>query len=76
MNAIAHQEELDKMQQLDGIVRHKDELGDEFETHVWADDDTVYINIRSGVAITSFHFTKNAADVLADQIAIALRRWA
>lgn len=76
MNDLAHQDELDRIEQLDNLYYHKDHYGDEFVTRVWADDDTVYINIRSGVAITSFHFTKDAADVLADQIAVALRRWA
>lgn len=71
-----NQLELERIEKLSGIMRHKDDFGDEFETHVWADTDTVYINIRSGVSITSFHLTKDAADILADQLSIALRRWA
>lgn len=76
MNAIAYQEELDRIEQLEGIVYHTDKYGAEFSTQVWADDDTVYVNIRSGVSIASFNIPKDAADILADQIAVALRRWA
>lgn len=76
MNDLAHQDELNRIEQLEGIIYHKDKYGAEFSTQVWEDDGTVYINVRSGVSIISLNITKDAADVLADQIAVALRRWA
>ena len=76
MTAAEHDQlEIERIQKLSDIVNHKDDFGAEFQTHVWADSDTVYVNIRSGVAVTSFHLTKDAADILADQLSIALRRW-
>ena len=70
-----NQLELERIRKLEGVMQHINDTGEEFDTQVWADSDKVYIAIGSNLSKSTFVIDKKVADILADQLNVALRRW-
>jgi hypothetical protein len=67
---LHHQQQLEQQEQEEqSIIRiSKNHHGNEMRTHIWGSDETVFLNIDSGICHQSFFLTKDQALLLAQDL--------
>ena len=72
--AEAHQQELEQMEYEETTAFLKDQHGHEIITHIWSDDETIYVNFSNYPVSFSLHLEKQGAEKVIELLTNALRR--
>ena len=73
-DAEAHQQELEQMEYEETTAYIKDQDGHEIRAHIWADDETVFINFSNYPVSFSLHLEKQGTEKVIELLTNALRR--
>ena len=73
-DAEAYQQQLEERELEETTAYLKDEYGRETRLHIWADDETVFINISNGPLNFTVTFEKQQAEKVQELLTNALRR--
>lgn len=73
-DAEAHQQELEQIEYEQTVAHLQDEYGHEIKAHIWADDETVFVNLGAYPLGFSIHLNKDQAGKVLELLTNALRR--
>ena len=73
-DAEHHQQQLEERELEETTAHLKDEYGRETRLHIWADDETVFINISNWPLNFTVTFEKQQAEKVQELLTNALRR--
>lgn len=73
-DAEAHQQELEQMEYEETTAYLKDQNGYEIRAHIWADDETIFVNFSNYPVSFSLHLEKQSTEKVIELLTNALRR--
>jgi hypothetical protein len=73
-DAERHQEELEQMEYEETTAYLKYQHGYEIKVHIWADDETIFVNFSNYPVSFSLHLEKRGAEKVIELLTNALRR--
>ena len=73
-DAERHQEELEQMEYEETTAYLKDQYGHEIMAHIWADDETIFVNFSNYPVSFSLHLEKQGVEKVIELLTNALRR--